>query len=243
MVAEQHNAVFYAHFLDENYRTGREKTEFKGDDGIRKYISPLLLWELLPDKHPDKEMCIQRNVTFTKRIYDIKHPDRTKMLFNTDIADFMNPDQNDHNCLVILGFYRNLYPCKDTIVSMWAAIESEIEIAKGTKSLHRKTQDQKKAQKQRNLYVAYKNMATSGTKFQSKLPIKLQRTKPAPQNLISLKKKYSFDSNSRVERIIGDTTYNRDNNPDLLLKRLRYKSLMKKEGKKGGLFLNGMDVT
>jgi hypothetical protein len=254
MVAEQHDAVFYTHFLDAEslYRTGKESSavpstpELEGNAAIRKYLDPIFLWELLPDSHPDKQTCAQGNVTFTKRVYDIKHPDRTKDKYNTDLLDFIHPDQKKHDCLVILGFYRNIYPCARTIKSMWASIESEIEQS-SVSSLYRKTDDQKRAQKNRNIYASYKHMATHQGEFVSThrpSPIKFKRTKPKPKAPPPPKKKVNaFNTPPQAGHIIGDTSYERDNGADLLLKRLRYKNLQKKQGKKGGLFLDGVDIS
>ena len=242
MVAEQHDAAFYAHFLDAQYRTGKEATmappdhEVQGASAIRKYLDPSFLWELLPDSHPDKQTCARGNVTFTKRVFDIKHPDHTAQAYNTNILDFIHPDQGKYDCLVILGFYKNIYPCTTTTKSMWDAIESEIEQAKSMKSYRRDTAAQARDKKNRNTYTHYKFMATHQDDFVSdhrKSPIIFKRTKPKP--VPSVKKKPPIDM------IIGDTSYNRDNNPDLLLKRLRHKKLQKKGGQ-GGLFLDGKEI-
>lgn len=256
MVAEQHDAVFYTHFMDSHYRTGKDVTavpppfELEGVAAIRKYIDPIFLWELLPDSHPDKQECAQGNVTFTKRVYDIKHPELTNEKFNTNILEFIHPEQNKHNCLVILGFYKNIYPCESSIKSMWGAIEREIELSHSvTASLHRKTGQKKIDQKHRNTYAAYKQMAAHQGEFISKhrpAAIRFKRTKPkpTPPSLPSPKKKTNaFNAPVKAGHIIGDTSYERDNNPDLLLKRLRFKNLQKKQGKKGGLFLDGIDIS
>jgi hypothetical protein len=252
MVAEQHNAVFYTHFLDDHYRTGKETTavphtsELEGITAIRKHMDPIFLWELLPNSHPDKLMCGQGNVTFTKRVYDIKHPDRTAAKYNTELVDFIHPDQNKHNCLVILGFYKNIYPCLQTIKSMWASIETELELAKSITSLYRKTDAQKRAKQNRETYASYKHMATHQGEFVSKHrppAIKFKRTKPKPKPPPPKQKLSVFETPPKVGHIIGDTSYERDNGPDLLMKRLRFKKLQKKEGRKGGLFLDGVDIS
>lgn len=261
MVAEQHNAVFYAHFLDPHYRTDKDSgdrasaephtSELEGIAAIRKYIDPMFLWELLPDTHPDKQTCAAGNVTFTKRVYDIKHPDRTKERYNTDILDFIHPDQQKHNCLVILGFYKNIYPCEESISSMWGSIEREMELSKSVaaaaSSSSDRSRESKRAQKTRHIYASYKHLATHQGDFVSKhrpSPIKFKRTKPKPAVGVPLPKKMNaFNTPPKVGHILGDTSYERDNNPDLLMKRLRYKNLQKKQGKKGGLFLDGMEIS
>mmetsp|Transcript_641 Transcript_641/g.1476 ORF Transcript_641/g.1476 Transcript_641/m.1476 type:complete len:398 (-) Transcript_641:1299-2492(-) len=246
MVAEQHNAAFYAHFLDAHYRTGKESTlepqehELEGNAAIRRYLDPIFLWELLPKTHPDKKICASGNVTFTKRVYDIKHPDHTKEQFNTDIMDFIHPEQNKHNCLVIIGFFKNLYPCPITIKNMWDSIESEIEQAKSVKSYRRDSSAEKIMKRNRNTYTRFKYMATHQDEFISNhrpVPILLKRPKRK-----YVKKTSTFDTSPQVGHIIGDTSYNRDNNADLLLTRLRHKNLQKKNGQKGGLFLDGKEI-
>ena len=92
-------------------------------------------------------------------------------------------------------------------------------------------------------------MATHQGEFVSKhrpSPIKFKRSKPKPKSNPTIpqsKKTNAFNAPPKVGHILGDTSYERDNNPDLLLKRLRFKNMQKKQGKKGGLFLDGIDIS
>lgn len=268
-MAEQHEAAFYVDFLapDSPYSTGKQvliekggkiTPEQEGFAAIRKYLDPIFLWELLPEKHPDKQTCARGNVTFTKRIYDLKHPRRTSELFNTDLLDFVHPEQNKHSCLVVLGFFKNIYPCAATIKTMWDAIDRDIELASSVKSYARDTSSQKRDKRHRNFYTQYKYMAAHQGDFVSlhrPAPIALKRAKrkPSPppaqgqgQHLTSRDSKQGqslFETAPAPGHIISDTSYERDNNPDLLLKRMRHKQRLRKQGKtQGALFLDGREI-
>lgn len=256
MVAEQHDAVFYTHFLDSHYRTDKEsaantapqKPEQLGHAAIRKYIDPLFLWELLPDSHPDKLTCSRRNVTFTKRVYDIKHPHRTNEKFNTNLMDFVHSsDGAGSQCLVILGFFKNLYPCEQAVKQMWASLERETEQAKSI-STSRTDRQTQLAQKARSVYNSYKRIATHQPELVSKhrgasSGIIYKRKVPKPAAPPPRKKINALHTPPKVGHIIGVTSYERDNGPDLLMKRLRHKKLQKEEGKHSGLFLDGVDIS
>lgn len=238
MVAEQHDAAFYVRFMDEEYRTEKDSGESKpreleGFDAIRKHLDPIFLWELLPADHPDRETCSKGNVTFTKRVYDIKHPEQTADQFHLNLMDFA-PQDSAYGCLVILGFYKNLYPCAATTSKMWASLESDVEGG------HHAADD--KSTKFSTIFSTYKYMASHQREHKlHTAPIKYQRTKPKPKP--KPKRVDAFHKEPAPGHIIGDTSYERDNNPDLLLKRLRHRSIEKKQGRKSNLFLDGRDIT